>query len=268
MTLRKQGAARHPLGHRITAPEVDQAEWRYLAGEAVDTISVSLGRNPETVTRALRARQVVLRKNTDHLRKYVVNDSYFSTLSEESAYWLGFLAADGFVASKKPVVGVSLARKDRGHLVRFRNALDATYPVTDGINSGGHPYSSLRVTSPEMVSDLSHFGIVPRKSLTIQWPDLPRDLERHFIRGYFDGDGNLHRRKDNCLALSFVGTESTLLGIRACLVRECGVRETKVSSIGESGVFSLVYGGNLQVPRITDWLYDGASVWLPRKRLS
>lgn len=41
-----------------------------------------------------------------------------------------------------------------------------------------------------MVADLARFGIVPAKSLTLRWPtELPSELARDFLLGYFDGDG-------------------------------------------------------------------------------
>ena len=40
-----------------------------------------------------------------------------------------------------------------------------------------------------MAQSLIKLGCVPRKSLIITLPSIPKNLMHHFIRGYFDGDG-------------------------------------------------------------------------------
>lgn len=41
--------------------------------------------------------------------------------TEEKAYWLGFLYADGCVGSKESKVELSLAEKDLRHMEKFRS---------------------------------------------------------------------------------------------------------------------------------------------------
>jgi len=43
--------------------------------------------------------------------------------TEEKAYWLGFLYADGWVSSKGNTVGLTLALKDIEHLKKYNNFL-------------------------------------------------------------------------------------------------------------------------------------------------
>lgn len=42
-----------------------------------------------------------------------------------------------------------------------------------------------------MYNDLCNHGCVDRKSKIIRMPNIPENLIRHFIRGYFDGDGSV-----------------------------------------------------------------------------
>lgn len=43
-----------------------------------------------------------------------------------------------------------------------------------------------------MANDLINLGCIPRKTLVLKFPNestVPKQLIKHFIRGYMDGDG-------------------------------------------------------------------------------
>jgi len=83
-----------------------------------------------------------------------------------------------------------------------------------------------------MYSDLINLGLHPRKSLTINLPDVPKRYMSHFIRGYFDGDGciNLYRnknRKGTRLTTIFVsGSKNFLISLNNFLKENGIVKET------------------------------------------
>lgn len=56
-----------------------------------------------------------------------------------------------------------------------------------------NPSCSWYVTNYHLWNTLNNYGCIPNKSLTLKFPDesifKSKDLIRHFIRGYFDGDG-------------------------------------------------------------------------------
>ena len=75
---------------------------------------------------SLRPIKRILEKNNVELtnRRYNVNHEYFKIIdSEEKAYWLGFLYADGCVRKSKSgsQVVLKLSTKDEGHLIKFKN---------------------------------------------------------------------------------------------------------------------------------------------------
>lgn len=51
-----------------------------------------------------------------------------------------------------------------------------------------------------MFKDLLKLGMTANKSLTLKLPNIPDKYFSHFLRGYFDGDGNVtitkYRRRD------------------------------------------------------------------------
>lgn len=63
------------------------------------------------------------------IRKYKLDEECFKTIdSEAKAYWLGFLAADGYICSSK-VVGCKLGIKDVEHLKKLGMFFKTDMPI-------------------------------------------------------------------------------------------------------------------------------------------
>lgn len=135
-------------------------------------------------------------------KRYSVNSEYFKDINtEEKAYWLGFLYADGYVRMKYDRSGelkLKLGRKDKEHIELFKKCLESTHPIKDlesivVVNEVVHKsdVSSVSIYNTEIVQDLYRHGCTNAKTFTIEFPELREDLIRHFIRGYFDGDGHV-----------------------------------------------------------------------------
>lgn len=206
------------------------------------------------------------------MRLYRCNDDYFGTVkTQERAYWLGFLAADGCVKHNRGslVVAVALAEQDRGHLERFREALGITAPVHTETSTAS---CRVQVYSAQLAEDLSRFGVVPRKSATIRWPELPPDLLSHYLRGYFDGDGCVHVPKSAPVYrswFSIVSNTEFLLGLQAYLGETLGFGANKFGRWNKTAGYeyaALAYSGLRQLEAFYRLIYGGATVWLPRKR--
>jgi hypothetical protein len=149
--------------------------------------------------------------------------------------------------------------KDREAVELYHQALRCTnniHPICDGMFQSS-------IHSKRMVHDLEQLGCVPAKSLILRFPELPQNLVRHFVLGYLDGDGcvSLHNKWQRIpqLRYSFVGTREFLAGIQKVLNREGHVA-------GSGKAFRLEYNGNGVCRRIADWMYEGASIYLQRKK--
>jgi intein-encoded DNA endonuclease-like protein len=133
-------------------------------------------------------------------RRYSVNDNYFDIIdSEEKAYWLGFLYADGYIRERKSgnSLEMKLSIKDKHHLELFRDAIGSNHKIIDRFNkvkyNGGisiSHMSSLAMYSTKLVKSIKSQGFHSRKTFTIDLPNIGEDFIHHFIRGYFDGDGS------------------------------------------------------------------------------
>lgn len=144
---------------------------------------------------------------------YYHNDGFFSTVNETTCYWAGLLAADGWVIrrGKSDYVFLSLKGSDGYHVREFARTIEYNGEVKDRL-CNGYLTSILEVCScPQLVKDLQDtFGIVPRKSLILQPPNLV-DINHKlaFIAGYIDGDGCIRCEKGR-LEVSMVGTYDVL----------------------------------------------------------
>lgn len=275
--LKRHGVQCRPDATRSAFTEAEEIAMcdRYVSGQTGEEIAPDFGCAPATVRGIVRRRGFALRRAGTR-RKYDCDDGFFDSIDgERKAYWLGFIAADGCVHGSR--LEVKLGRRDRSHLLRLKAGLNSAAPVRDRISRIGdkeYPASVLALTSPQIVAALARQGVVGRKSLVLQWPtSFPNDLMPHFLRGYVDGDGGFYVRKSSRdssytpeLTFSFIATPNFCKDAQAYLTQAARCSLVKLEPHHNSGMTSLRYSGALQVSRIYNLLYDGATVWLPRKR--
>ena len=48
------------------------------------------------------------------------------------------------------------------------------------------------ISNEKLYDDVVNLGLTPNKSLTMQFPNIPNEFVRHFIRGCWDGDGSVY----------------------------------------------------------------------------
>lgn len=247
----------------------------YENGKGTHSIAKEFGVSADTVHRTLKKNGVTMRP-IGHYRKYPVNHRFFSTIdTEEKAYWLGFLMADGCVTGNE--VKIALAEKDASHLRKFGEAIGSSAPVKifertfkmpQGTQHTGR-YASINVSSRPMLKDLARVGVVPRKSLIAKAWQGPENLMRHFWRGVIDGDGCVEKRKRNDRMMGgfewgvgLVGSEDIVSSFANWCRPICGTR-SNIRKVGNIWQFRV---GGFHAPRkIIKELYGGCTVALDRK---
>lgn len=90
------------------------------------------------------------------------------------------------------------------------------------------------------------------------------NLYKYIIQGFLEGDGNIHYNRTPDCKVSFYGTEDVCESIRDILVESCGVSKIKLRHI-KNHLYEVKWGGTVQVLKILDWLYEGATTYLDRK---
>lgn len=197
-------------------------------------------------------------------RTLSVNTDTFKVIdTPEKAYWLGFLYADGYVSESNSVLELTLKESDKEHVETFRDFMMSDAKVYERKSKiKGEIFTSYRVSicSQQVVSDLVQQGCYQNKSLTLEPPtNVPSELIRHFIRGYFDGDGCVYKIH-NGNAINFVGTQPMLEWIQ----KEIGVYPKKLAPCGNAYQFS--FKAKNSVTYFYNYIYDQATVFLPRKK--
>ena len=131
-----------------------------------------------------------------------MNETIFSSIeSDNQAYWLGFITADGSV--NKTSLQIGLASRDISHLEKFRKFIDTSNSITTRqtlCTNNGKYYSAsyLSITSKRIRQDLRQYGIVPDKShKNINFLEIILDkYKTPYILGVFDGDGWFTKTKN------------------------------------------------------------------------
>lgn len=119
-----------------------------------------------------------------------------------------------------------------------------------------------------IVNDLIKLGCIPNKSLYIKYPEIPNHLNRHFIRGYFDGDGSIIYNENNDALSAHLcsGSFEFLESIQKIYINEIeGYTETKILKDKRSNVCTLAKGGKIATMHLLDYLYKNCSIYLDRK---
>lgn len=203
------------------------------------------------------------------MRKYNFNEHYFDNIDcQEKAYWLGFFAADGYNHKSKGCIEFRLHKQDIEILEKFKSHIEANNPI--GIYK--QTYCNLSLYSKYLCDKLSEYGLIQAKTYTLQIPLLDKDLMRHFIRGYYDGDGcfSITKRKDrteNSLVYQFniTGMENSLRIIQNYLVNNVGIINNGLKHRKSTIVVTIHYSGRNVCKRILDYLYQDATIYLQRK---
>ena len=206
--------------------------------------------------------------NKQNILKF--DETIFDILdSEEKAYWLGFIYADGYISNNdicvyKNVFELSLKVSDLNHLKKFNDFMkhEQDHVKTDNYRC------RWSIMNSHLWNTLNTYGCVPNKSLKLEFPNISiftnKDLVRHFIRGYFDGDGCLTFHKYTHVvspAISLLGTYSFLNSIIEISNIPATFRHDKRHN---DKTFSLEYNKENGIAFI-NWLYSNCSVYLNRK---
>jgi hypothetical protein len=253
---------------RMSKQQQEEILRRYQNGESSEMLARVYGISGAAVRALLKRRGIEGRSRELAARKYSCDHGFFSSInSEEKAYWLGFIAADGNIHDN--CLGVFLSAVDRDHLVLLAASLHSSHPVVD-YTQEGYAYSRFRIFSTELTEDLKSLGIAPRKTFTLQWPALSAAMLRHYARGYVDGDGcfsiNSKSRNNANVYFSVTSNKPFLLDMQAYLMEHCALRQTELyQRHKDSPIYSMRYTGKLQIRRIVDFLYCEATFYLPRK---
>jgi len=203
--------------------------------------------------------------------KLTLDETAFDILDEERAAMLGLLMADGTLTLSYGYPSLSLKLIDREPLTRLQAILKTSHKIGEV-----HPHLKGYVCKPQyqvrfyglrrLGPKLQGLGLTHPNATRVP-RSIPQELERHLIRGYFEGGGSCWfdaRQRGVCS--NFVG-HPLMLGWIRLILKEAGI----------SGCYARSGGGDCWRIQFRDatskklyhYLYDGATViligWKKRK---
>lgn len=219
-------------------------------------------------------------------RKYTVNDSFFDIIdTQDKAYILGLLYADGCNYEDTGCIKIDLVQDDQDVLLKIKDVMNYTgnlkyyqadIKIFNGKSYSAKPTARLLMRSKHLSEQLSLKGCTSNKTYTLIFPDesiLPQSLYSHFIRGYMDGDGGISYWIDNKntghkkFQINFCGTTDIIKSISNILADRfhCYPAIEDRYPDRDNNNLQVNICGNKIVKRILDWLYQDAHIYLDRK---
>lgn len=234
----------------------------YKQGFSSRAIGEKLGCSKNTILRSLKNSGIERRTTQVTSRIYCFDETVFDTITEESAYWIGFLMADGSINDKNggaASIQISLQRRDRFQLEKFKNFLKSEHPIFEYKNK---EISHFGIRSNRLVNKLSEYGVVPRKSFIASPPNCI-EFNRHFWRGIIDGDGSVSERSKYA-TINLTGSLEIIKGFIA-YVKFIGIGTNSVP-IKTRNVWCINFVAK-SARLIIQNLYDKANISLERKQI-
>ena len=254
--------------NQVHLKEEDKLKIIELYNSGISTSEISKlynNRNRNSIRALLKRRGFSIRPR--EYGKYNINEHYFDIIdSEEKAYFLGFLYADGYNNIRLNALSLVLQEKDLEILEKLKKLIESDKPIsTYTVLKNNKTYYKLSITNKNISFQLEKLGCVQAKTFKITFPNwLREDLKRHFIRGYFDGDGSISKdSKDpscsilgNCIFMSELSKyiKNTLnIHISEFLVKK------------NNKLLTLTISGRKQCIKFLDFLYKDSIIHLNRK---
>lgn len=221
---------------------------------------------------------------THHQSNRRIRHEFFENIDTEvQAYLLGFYTADGSIDEKRKTFRVELAIKDKDQIYLIKDIIspDARIyqnPARDFMGSKGkliHTDGSIGVdiTSADLCRNLVDWGIGYGKTYKeIHIPAINSELKRHFIRGFFDGDGTVSGsiarekgKKDRFrYYISMISKTSTLLLDIQKFFAEHNIK-INLNYMKRDDMYRLITSSKKEVEKIYHLLYDNSYFYLQRK---
>lgn len=247
---------------QFTTAQLSEIKDMYLEGQSARRIAKYFNCTHTVITKRVKELGIKRTKQEAIKTSRKQCDRHFFDVidTEAKAYWLGFLYADGNVTDgSQPSLQVCLSQRDVKHLELFNSTLKSEYSV--GRYHYTNPVCQLRIPCQDLVNALIDKGCGPRKTLTVKPPTLeqvPQHLIRHFVRGVIDGDGCFTKHHQ----LVMLGTQEFVQWFSEQIPfnHKASVRPNK--SIYRVGISYRTFE---KCQLLFDYLYQDATVWLPRK---
>lgn len=207
-----------------------------------------------------------------------INKNFFKKWTKEMAYTLGFLFADGSVSmTSRGGYYFSFHSSDQELLISIRKLMKSNHKVSKRSIRSGDVFR-LQIGSKEMVDDLNILKLKETKTKRMEFPDIPKKYRADFIRGYFDGDGNIwmglihkeRKTKTIVLQISFTSASREFLVDLQNTLKSMGIKGGSVFGIKNKNCSRLLFS-TIDALKLSKIMYnknirDFNGLYLKRKK--
>lgn len=161
---------------------------------------------PRTSVSRYAVKYGLYEKKFTRTSKNSIDETYFENIDNaKKAYWLGFIMADGniyhYKDNDKVQFEIKLQASDADHLREF--AKEIGFPedkirLRDSERNGTTTQcATIRSYNRKFCDSLEMYGISDRKSGHESFPRklIPMEFHKDFVRGFWDGDGDIEKRR-------------------------------------------------------------------------
>jgi hypothetical protein len=206
------------------------------------------------------------------IKKYSINNNFFKKWSEQMAYVLGFVASDGNICKSGNSHMLQLASDDKDIMIKIKKVLISKAPIHLRGRLNGKISYQLRHSDPIIYNDLLKLGIKPRKSLTISPQKIPAKYTRHYLRGFFDGDGSVYcshkTRYKRLIMVLYTASPKMASFLYRIIRKKCPIFKGKIQKIltpkKNRYYYSIVLSHNNAL-LMYSYMYSKATIFMERK---
>ncbi len=197
------------------------------------------------------------------------NLDYFECINtSDKAYWLGFIAADGYLYKdkKQAFLRIALSSIDSDHLLKLSNIFGKNVNFISHVDKRtGKKYNQCRLTvfGNELYKDLMYHS---ESFIDVLFYINP-SLHSHFIRGYFDGDGTVGIDSNNLIKFGFCSPDLDFLKcIMDIVCFNTDLKPIKILKIRDKNCYEFRWHGKNISISFYNWLYSCSDTYLKRKK--
>lgn len=255
----------------------EEWELNYLKENYQSLDNSQIAKNIDRSKKAIQVKLSKLGMKRPKEEKYNF-DKFKKIENEEDAYWFGFLFADGGL-SYNPInrnyeLNLELKDEDYKHIEKFIQYMDCNLKVNfrqrrTKLCPNLSKLAFVRIYSKEISDNLISNGFVLNKGKNnFSMPNIEKSLIKHFIRGFFDGDGSIYYYNiRNCWQGNITcHCKSFLEEIRNYLF-ENNINSYITSYINQNNntIYQLQIKGKKNAIKYFDFIYKDCNVYLDRK---
>lgn len=192
------------------------------------------------------------------------NSTIFKNLNSKSAYLLGYFYSDGDLLLNKKTgkYFLRIYSKYRDNIEKVKALLQTDAKIqfrNEKLNEKerkGALYF-IHIADQEIVKDLINLGMVYDKNHSAKYPDIPEQLNRHFIRGLWAGSGSVYFEDERLLRSKFDSGSIDLITRVEQILNENGLSKRTIyrNSLSKKPSYAIRYNTDEDQHKLFQFFY-------------